>query len=207
MLLGISLKFAFPPPPDIDYVLGLKDQKSERRTWRPLSERYDEFMAEQWALDAQEEADARAKADSKMKQPEALPEVEMRDPTPAATPTPVPAPEKTKEVLDAEAKAAIRREKKRISEQKRRARKAEEARAAKAREKEEKERIEEQRRAGLLSVNPDEQTENPPQTTFFAVETQEQLHRKFSSAAGTPSSTDQDFEVLGPSEWGGTPQL
>ena len=48
--------FAFPPPPDVDAFLSSERSSTEHRTWRPISERYDEFMAEQWALDVKEEA-------------------------------------------------------------------------------------------------------------------------------------------------------
>ena len=63
--------FAFPPPPDIDNVLAgndlpLPDAKasntSSHRTWRPLCERYAEFMGEQWELDKAEEEHARIEA-------------------------------------------------------------------------------------------------------------------------------------------------
>lgn len=48
--------FEFHPPLDIDAVLlGTNGQES---TWRPVSERYPEFMAEQWALDDEEEREA-----------------------------------------------------------------------------------------------------------------------------------------------------
>ncbi|KAI0050059.1 hypothetical protein FA95DRAFT_1514832 [Auriscalpium vulgare] len=55
--------FAFPPPPDVDALLsGRAKNEDDTRTWRPLSERYTEFMEEQWALDATEEVDARVEA-------------------------------------------------------------------------------------------------------------------------------------------------
>lgn len=63
--------FAFPPPPDIDAVLAAGDQNNgddkptsdaTARTWRPLCERYSEFMEEQWALDKLEEEQARVEA-------------------------------------------------------------------------------------------------------------------------------------------------
>jgi len=48
--------FEHPPPDDIDCLMEDKKVKGDHsRKWRPLSERYAEFMAEQWALDAQEE--------------------------------------------------------------------------------------------------------------------------------------------------------
>ena len=61
--------FEFPPPPDIDSVLArgtttdmdvdMKPVTQEStRTWRPISERYPEYMSEQFALDTQEEAEA-----------------------------------------------------------------------------------------------------------------------------------------------------
>jgi len=63
--------FAFPPPPDIDATLAARDQTdgdnkppsdTTTRTWRPLCERYSEFMEEQWALDKLEEEQARVEA-------------------------------------------------------------------------------------------------------------------------------------------------
>jgi COMPASS component BRE2 len=61
--------FAFPPPPDIDAVLVGDDppppplpDTSNNRTWRPLCERYAEFMEEQWELDKMEEEHARVEA-------------------------------------------------------------------------------------------------------------------------------------------------
>jgi COMPASS component BRE2 len=51
--------FEFPPPPDIDAVLvGTNTQEPKDTTWRPICERYPEFMAEQWALDEDEEGEA-----------------------------------------------------------------------------------------------------------------------------------------------------
>ncbi|KAF8758862.1 Set1 complex component ash2 [Rhizoctonia solani] len=58
--------FHFRPPDDIDALLESTDstpsvkQEGSNPTWRPLQERYPEFMAEQWALDAKEEAHAKA---------------------------------------------------------------------------------------------------------------------------------------------------
>lgn len=55
--------FDFPPPADIDALLDNTEPKEPKeRTWRPACERYAEFMAEQWALDAQEEEEAHAEA-------------------------------------------------------------------------------------------------------------------------------------------------
>jgi len=63
--------FAFPPPPDIDAMLDGDDNDGKppsetaaaaTRTWRPLCERYAEFMDEQWALDRLEEEQARVEA-------------------------------------------------------------------------------------------------------------------------------------------------
>ena len=56
--------FDFPPPPDIDAVVAnpgadIKPQPDSARTWRPMCERYGEFMQEQWALDEQEEEEAK----------------------------------------------------------------------------------------------------------------------------------------------------
>ncbi|KIL68587.1 hypothetical protein M378DRAFT_120821 [Amanita muscaria Koide BX008] len=54
--------FEFPPPPNIDALLdgthALPD--NPERVWRPICERYPEYMQEQWALDEHEEQDARA---------------------------------------------------------------------------------------------------------------------------------------------------
>ncbi|KAH7340978.1 concanavalin A-like lectin/glucanase domain-containing protein, partial [Rhizoctonia solani] len=56
--------FHFRPPDDIDALLESEGstpavkQENSTPTWRPLQERYSEFMAEQWALDAKEEAHA-----------------------------------------------------------------------------------------------------------------------------------------------------
>ncbi|PCH38462.1 hypothetical protein WOLCODRAFT_97180 [Wolfiporia cocos MD-104 SS10] len=57
--------FDFPPPPDIDAVLSSADGQDVKpqpedapRTWRPMCERYPEFIAEQKELDATEEAEA-----------------------------------------------------------------------------------------------------------------------------------------------------
>ncbi|KAG5728307.1 Set1 complex component ash2 [Termitomyces sp. T112] len=60
--------FEFPPPNDIDALLDgtppscVEEDTKPARTWRPASERYAEFMAEQWALDAIEEAEAKEDA-------------------------------------------------------------------------------------------------------------------------------------------------
>ncbi|OCH90291.1 hypothetical protein OBBRIDRAFT_607267 [Obba rivulosa] len=60
--------FEYPPPPDIDAVLSAAGADGDikppapdaPRTWRPMCERYPEFIAEQRELDDREEADARA---------------------------------------------------------------------------------------------------------------------------------------------------
>jgi COMPASS component BRE2 len=56
--------FDFPPPADIEAVLdgNTDDIEGKERAWRPACERYPEFMAEQWQLDAQEEEEARTEA-------------------------------------------------------------------------------------------------------------------------------------------------
>lgn len=54
--------FAFPPPLDVDALLS-SSPSSQQRTWRPMSERYPEFMAEQWALDVKEEAEYKAEVE------------------------------------------------------------------------------------------------------------------------------------------------
>jgi COMPASS component BRE2 len=109
--LNTGPNFDFPPPPDIDAFLAndMQPVDTKVQTWRPVCERYSEFMAEQWAMDAQEEAAAQAVIVMQAKEDEA------------------------------ERKAALRREKKRISEQKRRQRKAEEVKASKLKEKMERE--------------------------------------------------------------------
>ena len=66
---NVGPDFDFDPGDDIDRVLGLApevkvegDPSTSGRKWRPLCERYKEFMEEQWELDALEEADVAAKA-------------------------------------------------------------------------------------------------------------------------------------------------
>jgi COMPASS component BRE2 len=53
--------FDCPPPPDIDAILTGVEGSSDQ-TWRPMSERYAEYMTEQWALDAEEEEAARVES-------------------------------------------------------------------------------------------------------------------------------------------------
>ncbi|KAJ7343632.1 hypothetical protein DFH08DRAFT_233592 [Mycena albidolilacea] len=53
--------FDFPPPRDIEALL-FGTPESAEQTWRPTCERYAEFMAEQWALDAIEEEEASSEA-------------------------------------------------------------------------------------------------------------------------------------------------
>jgi COMPASS component BRE2 len=53
--------FHYPPPPDVETFL--KGQGGgTKRLWRPICERYREFMEEQWALDTQEEEEAKVEA-------------------------------------------------------------------------------------------------------------------------------------------------
>jgi len=66
---NVGPDFDFDPGDDIDRVLGLTPEvkvegepSTSGRKWRPLCERYKEFMEEQWELDALEEADVAAKA-------------------------------------------------------------------------------------------------------------------------------------------------
>ena len=66
---NVGPSFEFDPGDDIDRILGLVPEvkvegevSASDRKWRPLSERYKEFMEEQWELDALEEADVAAKA-------------------------------------------------------------------------------------------------------------------------------------------------
>ncbi|THH08209.1 hypothetical protein EW145_g2857 [Phellinidium pouzarii] len=55
--------FEFSPPADIEGTLAGDPESADTktRTWRPLCERYSEFMDEQWGLDAIEEAEAQLK--------------------------------------------------------------------------------------------------------------------------------------------------
>ncbi|KAJ7470606.1 COMPASS complex protein [Mycena latifolia] len=53
--------FDFPPPSDIEALL-FGTPEAKERNWRPACDRYAEFMAEQWALDAIEEEEASAEA-------------------------------------------------------------------------------------------------------------------------------------------------
>lgn len=61
--------FEFPPPPDLEGFLrspsGEDIKPSSQRTWRPMSERYHEFMQEQWDLDAREEEEAKTEVASR----------------------------------------------------------------------------------------------------------------------------------------------
>jgi len=66
---NVGPDFDFDPGDDIDRILGLTPEvkvegepSTSGRKWRPLCERYKEFMEEQWELDALEEADVAAKA-------------------------------------------------------------------------------------------------------------------------------------------------
>ena len=66
---NVGPNFDFDPGDDIDRILGLAPEvkvegevSASDRKWRPLCERYKEFMEEQWELDALEEADVAAKA-------------------------------------------------------------------------------------------------------------------------------------------------
>ncbi|KAF8843619.1 hypothetical protein BDN67DRAFT_964092 [Paxillus ammoniavirescens] len=54
--------FEFPPPPDIESLLLGELTPSPERTWRPICERYAEFMQEQWDLDEREEEEAKVEA-------------------------------------------------------------------------------------------------------------------------------------------------
>jgi COMPASS component BRE2 len=92
--------FAFPPPPDVDALLSSSPPSSQQCTWRPMSERYPEFMAQQWALDVKEEAEYKAEI------------------------------ERNKVFEEQEEKKRIQKERKRKTDAARRKRKAEEKRAA-----------------------------------------------------------------------------
>ncbi|KIK97408.1 hypothetical protein PAXRUDRAFT_31803 [Paxillus rubicundulus Ve08.2h10] len=58
--------FEFPPPQDIESLLlgqsGEDLKLSPERTWRPICERYPEFMQEQWDFDVREEEEAKVEA-------------------------------------------------------------------------------------------------------------------------------------------------
>ncbi|KII89006.1 hypothetical protein PLICRDRAFT_77377, partial [Plicaturopsis crispa FD-325 SS-3] len=55
--------FKFPPPSDVDAVLQRSASATDgNHAWRPVCERYSEYMHEQWHLDAQEEKDAKSEA-------------------------------------------------------------------------------------------------------------------------------------------------
>ncbi|GJJ11969.1 hypothetical protein Clacol_006207 [Clathrus columnatus] len=94
--------FTYPPPNDIDALLNFTPSANDvdKPKWRPMSERYKEFMDFQWELDRKEEAEAKL-----------------------AT-----APPEVIDALDE--KKRLQREKKRLAEAARRRRKAEEKRAA-----------------------------------------------------------------------------
>ncbi|KAF7964619.1 hypothetical protein HWV62_17340 [Athelia sp. TMB] len=58
--------FDFPPPPDVDSLLkGETVEDWKDVTWRPVCERYSEFMEEQWALDVEEEKEAKAELEER----------------------------------------------------------------------------------------------------------------------------------------------
>jgi COMPASS component BRE2 len=56
--------FYYSPPPDIEVLLagGADDMNTRERTWRPVCDRYSEYMREQWNLDAKEEEEAEVEA-------------------------------------------------------------------------------------------------------------------------------------------------
>lgn len=59
--------FDHPPPPNMDALLtgdaeSKMDVESKQRTWRPICERYAEFMEEEWALDEVDISEAKAEA-------------------------------------------------------------------------------------------------------------------------------------------------
>ena len=65
---NVGPDFDFDPGNDIDRILGLapevkvEGEPTSGKKWRPLCERYKEFVEEQWELDALEEAEIAAKA-------------------------------------------------------------------------------------------------------------------------------------------------
>lgn len=91
--------FEYPPPNDVDALLTSTPSTADRPTWKPMSERYKEFMEFQWELDRKEEAEAKLAAAS----PEVLYAIEE--------------------------KKRVQREKKRLAEAARRKRKTEEKKA------------------------------------------------------------------------------
>ncbi|EJD05956.1 uncharacterized protein FOMMEDRAFT_79189, partial [Fomitiporia mediterranea MF3/22] len=65
--------FEYPPPPDIEGVLANDPDSADTklRTWRPLCERYAEFVTEQREIDDMAEAEAQKKAQKQQQQQEA----------------------------------------------------------------------------------------------------------------------------------------
>ncbi|KDQ59497.1 hypothetical protein JAAARDRAFT_33066 [Jaapia argillacea MUCL 33604] len=67
-------EFEFPPPPDIDALYSKSDPDrggEGERTWRPIVERYPEYMAEQWELDKLDEIAAEAEYSARAKEEKA----------------------------------------------------------------------------------------------------------------------------------------
>lgn len=63
--LNAGPDFQFPPPDDIDAVLGRVETPSMTRTWKPLSDRYEQFVAETFELDDLEEEMAKERLANK----------------------------------------------------------------------------------------------------------------------------------------------
>ena len=206
--------FDYPPPADIEGILmGDPDSADTKtRTWRPLCERYTEFMAEQWALDALEENEAKTQAllrandleQSKLgsrprppkvprsqpkSEPKPLVETEPKSQEgPETNSTTVTEPVAQRVMTEAEAKIIMRKERKRLLERQRRARKAEEARAAKAREMQA-----EAERLGL-SISAEVQPASIQTTLPVQVETASSLHIDAHSFNSRIHSTVQNID-------------
>jgi COMPASS component BRE2 len=98
--------FDFPPPSDIDALLDQTEvADTNDRNWRPICERYQEFMEGQWILDKVEEQEALAgaaereekeQADNEKKEQRAKKrkqaETKRKGKKAAKDPTPLPAP-------------------------------------------------------------------------------------------------------------------
>jgi COMPASS component BRE2 len=122
--------FEFPPPTDIDSLLTATPSTTQTRTWRPMSERYAEFMKQEWDLDEKEAAE-KAKEDARRAAKEMAKEA-AREAREAAKKGPeAQAPEGAPALdPDVQEKKRAQKERKQKTEAARRKRKAEEKRAA-----------------------------------------------------------------------------
>lgn len=100
--------FEHPPPDDIDCLLEDKKLKGDHK-WRPLSERYAEFMEEQWALDAQEEEEAQGML-SQILGPSMEDEPEDAMEVDSAREVKPPAPKESRSTHARETKASVAKE-------------------------------------------------------------------------------------------------